>query len=214
MNPILKYIFLATGLDDDDRPNKDPMTEEWRSIAGYEGFYEVSNFGNVRSCDKYVNATRGSKALRKGRVLEKTEIAGGYQRVCLSREHVKEYESVHRLVALAFIPLRDGADFVNHKDLNKKNNRVDNLEWVTQSENNQHAHDAGAYAEGNNLASKNKNVARKLTPDEVAEIRKLATERSMSQTKIAEKFGIHQSMVSYLKSRKTWREPGEGKAVQ
>lgn len=207
------YWFAAAheALNDDARNHESAhMTEIWLPVSGYESLYEVSNYGNVRSLDRSVNARGGSTATRKGRILVPTEGGNGYLRVCLARGRAKEYRSIHRLVAFAFLQARTGANFVNHKDLNKTNNRADNLEWVTCSENNKHAHDAGAFAEGNNLASKNPKVARKLSASAVEQIRELA-QSGITQTSIAKQFGISPSMVSYLKNRKTWREPSEGR---
>lgn len=98
------------------------IEEEWRDIAGYEGKYQVSNLGRVKS----LNYRRAGKA----KILKTLE-RGGYLRVALYKNGKNDRLTVHRLVASAFIPNQDNLPFVNHKDENKKNNRADNLEWCT-----------------------------------------------------------------------------------
>lgn len=103
--------------------------EEWRPIKGYEGLYEVSSFGRVKSLDRYVKGRYGNYRLQKGKLLNPGLSSNGYLQVdlCLNGK-VKKY-SVHRLVAQTFIPNSDGLPQINHKDEDKINNRVDNLEW-------------------------------------------------------------------------------------
>ncbi len=111
------------------------MKEEWRDIKGYEGKYQVSNLGNVRS----MNYHRKEGCVRLLIPNESNE--NGYPYVILAKEKGK-YKSlkIHRLVAEAFIPNPQNKPVVNHKDGNKKNNCVSNLEWMTILENNLHAY--------------------------------------------------------------------------
>lgn len=115
------------------------MKEIWKPIKGYEGLYEVSNFGNVRSLDRYVYCSNqfGSKGTRKnkGVIIKSFVQNNGYVFVHLKNKNFK----IHRLVAQTFIPNNDNKPQVNHKDGNKTNNKVDNLEWCTVAENIQHA---------------------------------------------------------------------------
>ncbi len=96
--------------------------EEWRDIQGYEGLYQVSNAGRVK---------RLLKSNQKGRILSLTEDKDGYLRAHLSKNNSALFHSVHRLVATAFIQNPDGFPLVNHRDENKSNNNVENLEWCT-----------------------------------------------------------------------------------
>lgn len=105
--------------------------EIWRSIKGYEGLYEVSNCGNVRSVDRIVTYSDGRKRLWKGHFLKLVLRANGYLMCCLSRNGRSVNELIHRLVAQAFIHNPNNLPVINHKDENKTNNHVSNLEWCT-----------------------------------------------------------------------------------
>lgn len=103
------------------------MKEEWRDIAGFEGLYQISNLGNVKSFDRIDSLGR----LRIGIKRKLIDDKDGYQLVSLHKDGKVFMKKVHRLVAEAFLPNPDNLPFVNHKDENKKNNCVDNLEFCT-----------------------------------------------------------------------------------
>jgi len=126
------------------------MKEIWKTIPNCIGKYEVSNLGRVRSLDCTVPMSDGRTYKLKGRILKPGKYKGirsntEYFRVDIRREVGKphKHESVHRLVATAFIPNRKSKSQVNHKDGNGLNNNVYNLEWVTAQEQMQHAVNTG-----------------------------------------------------------------------
>lgn len=105
-------------------------TEIWKDIEGYEGYYQVSNQGRVRSVDRYVNSKHG-KRLSKGQIIRSSPNVDGYLCLTLSKDNHQSFVRVNRLVAEAFIDNPDGLPVINHIDRNKMNNNVDNLEWCT-----------------------------------------------------------------------------------
>lgn len=108
--------------------------EQWRPIPQYEGLYEISTFGKVRSIALYTN--HHTLVMRKSAIMLKQEITvDGYSRVVLCKNGMKKHMAVHRLVALTYIPNPNNLPQVNHKDENPQNNSVDNLEWCTGKQN-------------------------------------------------------------------------------
>lgn len=102
--------------------------EEWKDIEGYEGLYKISNTGKIFDCGS-------QKELKEN-------TSGRYGNASIKKNGSWKYVSVHRLVAKAFIPNPNNSPIVNHKDLDKTNNHIDNLEWVTYGENACHYHKA------------------------------------------------------------------------
>lgn len=109
--------------------------EEWRPVVGYEGLYEVSNLGRVRSIDRIVIYTDGRKRPYKGIETKQRTDVGGYKVVTLSRNQKMKIFKVHVLVWSAFNGEKPNGMQVNHKDEDKTNNRLENLELVTPKEN-------------------------------------------------------------------------------
>ena len=106
----------------------DTLEEIWKDIAGYEGLYQVSNLGRIRSLDRKV-CNRNGFAIKKGKILKEAAVNIRYKKVNLWKDNTGENKLVHRLVAEAFIPNPNNLPEVNHKDENPANNCVDNLEW-------------------------------------------------------------------------------------
>lgn len=132
------------------------MIEEWKDVVGYEGLYQVSNLGRVKRLPKQLRyeVKDSREGFRnqgvydvvtnlKEKILKNTYVDKGYLAVGLRKDMVTKNIRVHRLVAIAFIPNPENKPEVNHMDGVKGNNRLDNLEWVTGKENNDHALSTG-----------------------------------------------------------------------
>lgn len=118
--------------------------EVWKPVVGYEGLYEVSNHGRVKSLARKVKGGRNCPLrFNAERVLRAGLSSNGYGTVVLTDGKAKVSHLVHRLVATAFIPNPMALGDVNHEDGHKLNCRVENLTWCTRSQNIQHAYDTG-----------------------------------------------------------------------
>lgn len=164
--------------------------EEFKPIKNYENSYQISNFGRIKSIPR--NGTG-----HKEKILKFTITNCGYYRTCLSQNDIKKYISVHRLVAEMFVLDPLSKPHVNHKDGNKLNNNVDNLEWVTCSENHKHAFKLNLRDNKGDKAS-----SRKLTSSDIREIRGL--KGKVLQKEIAKKYNITQSNISKIFSGVSW----------
>jgi len=165
--------------------------ETWRDIEGYEGSYQVSDLGNVRSLDRLDAANHKLKGQpRKPRLNP-----DGYFNVTLGKNGKLRTFLVHRLVAQAFIPNPDGKPVVNHLHGIKTDNRASELEWCTSKENVRHAIDTGLH---NPAAS-----AAKLTEDDVQHIRWLAAE-GIKQCVLAREWGVVPSCINNLLTGRNW----------
>lgn len=107
------------------------LKEQWKPVKGYEGYYEVSNTGKIRSLDRCVTIRGNVIQHRKGKLISSHINKRGYVEVNISKHAKNATLKLHRLVAQAFIPNPFHYPQVNHKDENKQNNCVDNLEWCT-----------------------------------------------------------------------------------
>ena len=158
------------------------MVEIWKPIAGYEGFYEVSNLGRVKSMGM-AYTMNGAIINKPSKILSACDDGKGYLRLHLKKNKVSKNHRVHRLVAEAFVDNPLKLPKVNHKDGNKKNNHADNLEWCTQAENVAHA-----YANG---------MSKRCVPVPVVAIDEKGNEYYFkSQCEAARKTGIPQQNIS------------------
>lgn len=155
-----------------------------KEILNCKGIYEVSTCQNVISYTKY----------KQGKQLKKTISSSGYYTVSIDCRN----NLLHRIIASAFIPNPKKLPCVNHKDGNKLNNEVSNLEWCSYSQNNQHAFDTGLKKKGQNLYNS------KVNESIVLELKRLKKETKMFQYEMAERFGISQSLVSAILNNKKW----------
>ncbi len=172
------------------------MEEIWKDIKGYEGLYQVSNLGRVKSLDRYVNYKNKSKAVRKG-VIRKAKIGKGYFLINLSKDGVKRFFLVHRIVAETFLENPSSKKTVNHINGIKTDNTVNNLEWSTYSENAIHAHNLGLKCQKGT-----KNNRSKLSDEIVYKI-KFETDKMLNH-EIAKIYNIHPNHVGAIKRNEKW----------
>lgn len=178
------------------------VKEKWKPIKGYENIYEVSNYGRVKRLSGIVlrNTSNKQKKIKwKGRIMKPFVSNTGYFRLELKNHGAKKF-SIHRLVAEAFIlnPLKKRE--VNHINFNRKDNRVENLEWTTSSENNYHA------CRNNRRPSRKgeKHPLAKLTDKDVNIIIKLCKKNNLKRTDIAKMFNVTTSVITGIKSGRSW----------
>lgn len=174
------------------------VAEEWRAIRGYEGMYEVSNQANVRSLPRTIMIRGRTPGSLSGKPMRK-RLVHGYYSLGLSRNGVVRHFLVSRLVALAFIPEIEGKPNVNHINGIKTDNRIENLEWVTQKENTRHAWRTGLAKPRCGSAG----PGAKLTESEVLEIRSLR--RKIPNTKLATMFGVSITAIDKIHARTCWK---------
>jgi hypothetical protein len=159
--------------------------EEWRDIANFDGIYQISNLGNIRS---WANNRHGR--LKGPRPLRECLNRNGYLSVPLKG---KQYYT-HRLVAEAFIPNPDNKPEINHKNCMRQNNTVDNLEWVTREENIKH----GIFTRGR------KNVS--LTMDSARKIREFYASKTHTQAELSRMFNVTTTVVWQVLHNLSWKE--------
>lgn len=178
------------------------QNEIWKPVVGYEGLYEVSNFGNVKRLEKLVKHAKGGLSRIKEKILLQSKDRRGYNRLVLTKENHQTHR-VHTIVAKAFIENVDNKPIVNHIDGNKINNKVDNLEWVTKSENELHAYRIGLKKSGN-IGSKCHWA--KFTKEQIIEIRKEYKPTRNSIGDLAKKYGVKWDTISNIVKGKTYAE--------
>lgn len=176
--------------------------EIWQPVVGYEGMYEVSNYGHVRSIDRVVPHPSYGIAVRKGQEIKPQLGRRGYLLVPLHQNGKLATKAVHRLVAEAFIGPRPDKHQINHIDCSKQNNSLPNLEYVTRSENMKHAYANGLIVVPYCVGDKHYNA--KLTADDVVGVRKRRS-TGESYCSIAADYGVGRKTISDACEFKTWR---------
>lgn len=177
------------------------IDEIWKPVKDFEGLYEVSNLGRVRSLPKPINYKGIKTVLYKGKVLKGSQDKAGYIHVILHKNTKPYVRLVHRLVAVAFIPNPNNYREVNHINANKTDNRVENLEWCTCQQNKDHAVKNGLTAIGE------RNSAHKLTETEVKKIRAeyVKDSHDFNTWSLAKRYGVSQTTIRMIVNNKTWR---------
>lgn len=174
--------------------------EVWKDIKGYQGYYQVSNFGRVKSLDRIVTYSDKKVHSLKGKILKPMITKHGYETVDLRKNQKRKTSKIHRLVAIAFLKNKKNKPQVNHIDGVKTNNNLSNLEWVNNSENIRHAYKKGLI----NTAKGERHAQSKLTKEQVLEIRKIYSKGGLTQKQVGEKFGIDQTHISDIVNKKSW----------
>lgn len=184
--------------------------EKWKDVEGYEGIYQVSDRGRLRSVDRVVISKNGVKRKVKGRLMKQSTSNYGYKVITLRKGEIKKSHRVHRLVAESFINKEEGKTLINHKDGDKCNNRAENLEWCTNSENMKHAFKSGlkqpSNPNKNGLMQGESHSRSKLTERDVLFIRKNAKVNGgeFSNVELASKYNVTKSTIGYIVKEKTW----------
>lgn len=162
--------------------------EVWVSIKGYPN-YQISNLGNVKSLNNYKR--------NDCKILSPSLSKSGYYHIGIRLNKKRIYHTIHRLIAIHFINNNENYKCVNHKDGNKLNNSIENLEWCNYSINNKHAYDNG-------LNKNNENHGKsKLSNNDVLLIKKKLNNKE-NQREISIEFNVNKSTISLINTKKTW----------
>jgi hypothetical protein len=185
------------------------MEEVWKDIPGYEGYYQASSHGNIRSICRTITEKGKRKAIKsyKSILICPMINKNGYRYTALSKENIVKRYRTHRLIAMTFIPNPFMYPEINHKDENKGNNHIDNLEWCTNLYNINYG--AGINKRSNtqkgsiriDISGEN-NHNSKLKKENVIKI--FYDVRPIKL--IAQDYNIHFSLVSLIKRKKTWKQ--------
>ena len=158
--------------------------ENWKDILGYEGIYQVSDHGNIKKLPNYI--------------MSKQKTLKGYLSIRLNKQGIGKGFKIHRLVAIAFIPNSENKPQVNHINGNKTDNRVENLEWCTGSENIIHAVINNLKAKGEQIKSS------KMSTVNILEIKNLL-KGNFPCSEISERFNVSRGAISQIKNKTTWK---------
>jgi len=173
------------------------MKEEWKPVVGYEGIYEVSNMGRVRSLSRRAKTWFGSREVFSR--IRKTFIhKNGYEYIVLSKKGKNRTYRIHRLVAEAFCSNPNSREIVHHLNRKPDDNHASNLIWVNQMENIGFSVQSGTRAkgEGHGMAI--------LTKQDVLEIRDKYIPRKYSYQKLGDEYGVDQSTIHLIVKRRKW----------
>ena len=185
-----------------------PTSEVWKNVIGYEGLYQVSNLGNVKSLDREVAPNNRVPSWRKGKMCKQSKSNLGYMTVGFTVNNVKVNKYVHRLVAEVFVDNINDYPQVNHIDCNKTNNKTNNLEWCTNSQNHIHATKNGL----NKLHlhrvaySGEENGRSLLTKEQVLEIKQKYIPYKYSAKKLSKEYNVSESCITHILNNTSWQK--------
>lgn len=169
------------------------MSERWQDIPGYEGLYQCSTFGNIRSIDRQVPYRGGPKTrIAKGQLLSPYVSHRGYALVVLCHDGKRHVKELHTLIAATFLGPRPDRHHTHHLNGDKLNNRPANLKYLPSHQHHAHHH----RGEGCHKA--------RLTDEQVNEIRQLLS-NGVFQKDIAKQYGVSRSTIGEINRGKTWR---------
>ena len=169
----------------------------WKDIKEYEGYYQVNEEGKVKSVERWISNGSPNGMIKKEQILKTQQNKNGYLQVTLCKQGKKKCVYVHRLVAEAFLDNPNNLETVNHKNGNKLDNNVSNLEFSSYQENNQHAYDTG-------LHNKNENHYKaRLTIEQVKEIKENG--KYDTYEAIGKKYGVSKATIRDILVGNTWK---------
>lgn len=173
--------------------------EIWRDVAGFEGYYMISNLGRIKSLTRKITEKTGKVNILKSRIIRQCVNDQGYWRFTANKDGKRKGLLQHRLIATAFIPNPENKPFINHKNGIRSDNRIENLEWCTHQENVDHSWRTGLnqnIGEGNSVS--------KLTLKDVLYIKKVYEDKWGQQSSLARMFNVTPSAIASVVKNKSW----------
>ncbi len=177
--------------------------EIWENIRGYVGAYQISNLGSVRSIDRCVKYSNGYKRKHKGKTKIPYKNKHGYYFLHLCKKNILKNYTIHRLVAIAFLPNPHNYPCINHINGVKADNRIENLEWCTIKMNNRHAVKLGLTRKAGFKGESNPNS--KLTYHDVVAIKKRLQGGEGCQS-ISNDYPVVRTTIWDIKNKRIWRD--------
>lgn len=176
--------------------------EIWKDVVGYEGHYEVSNKGRVKSIQRKVSNGKSYRIVNE-RILKLHHRIGKYVTVRLAKAPNIKTHSVHRLVAEAFIPNPYNKPQVNHKNGNKHDNRIQNLHWATEQENSMHAYVNGFTKKPRTMKGEAHGMS-KVTRNDVLQIRSVYEQGWATYKELGNAYGMTDVAIRFIVIGKNW----------